>query len=70
MTKHDITEDLEALVDRHGLLHVLTGLELVCEEKAEHIRANWQDRKTAAFWDRAGKACGAAARANAVRDVS
>ena len=45
------TEALEALIDKHGLVHVLTGLELVCEEKAEHIRHAWQDRKTAAGWD-------------------
>ena len=49
------TEALEALIDKHGLVHVLTGLELVCEEKAEHIRHNWQDRKTAACWDSAAR---------------
>ena len=49
----DIAEVLEQLVDQHGLLHVVTGLELVCAEKAEHIRANWQDAQTARVWDRA-----------------
>ena len=49
------TEALEALIDKHGLVHVLTGLELVCEEKAEHIRHAWQDRKTAAGWDSAAR---------------
>ena len=60
------TETLEALIDKHGLVHVLTGLELVCEEKAEHIRRvceekaehirhAWQDRKTAADWDSAAR---------------
>lgn len=48
-----VTDTLESLIDRHGLLHVLTGLELVCAEKAEHIRTNWQDRATARPWDTA-----------------
>jgi hypothetical protein len=34
-------------------LHVVTGLEMICSEKAEHIRANWQDKVTARPWDRA-----------------
>jgi hypothetical protein len=49
------TEILEALIDRHGLNHVLVGLELVCEEKAEHLRINWGDHKTAAGWDSAAR---------------
>lgn len=51
MAKEDITEALEAMIDRHGLLHVITGLGLVCGEKAEHIRQNWQDSSTAKAWD-------------------
>lgn len=49
----DITEDLEAMIDRHGLLHVITALTCVCGEKADHIRANWQDRNSALVWQRA-----------------
>ncbi len=51
MEKIDITETLETLIDKHGLLHVLTGMEIVCSEKAEHARQNWQDEKTAKQWD-------------------
>jgi hypothetical protein len=54
MAKHsidNITEDLEAMVDKHGLTHVLVGLSLVCSEKAEHIRINWQDKALAKDWD-------------------
>lgn len=47
------TEILEQLIDKHGLLHVVTGLEFVCQEKAAHIRTNWQDNTTARTWDRA-----------------
>jgi len=53
MSKEDITQTLEALVDKHGLLHVLTGLECICGEKAEHVRTNWQDEPLAKLWDKA-----------------
>ena len=38
--KEDITETLEQLVNTHGLLHILTGLSIVCEEKAALIKNN------------------------------
>ena len=47
----DITETLEAMIDKHSLLHVLTGLQLVCDEKAEHLRSNWQDTISAKVWE-------------------
>ncbi len=50
-----IEEQIEALIDKHGLLHVLTTIELLCAEKAEHIQVNWQDRMTARAWDNASK---------------
>jgi hypothetical protein len=62
----DVVQTLETMVDRHGLLHVLTGLELMCSEKADHIRENWQDTGLAAAWDRAGLQAGRAARSDAV----
>lgn len=46
------TDVLEAMIDARGLDHVLIGLELICSEKAEHIRTNWQDKKTARPWDK------------------
>ena len=49
--KQDITIDLEEMIDRHGLTHVVIGLSLVCSEKAEHLRVNWQDRTSAKVWD-------------------
>lgn len=51
--KPNVTEELEALIDATSLLDVLTGLELVCSEKAEHVRSNWQDKALAKLWDRA-----------------
>jgi hypothetical protein len=49
----DLAEVLEQLVDQHGLLRVVTCLELVCAEKAQHLRSNWQDDRSAQMWDRA-----------------
>lgn len=62
MNALDITTDLEAMIDRHGLLHVVTCLSLICSEKAEHIRANWQDSLTAKHWDKAAETVEKAAR--------
>lgn len=66
MTETPMTEVLEALIDKHSLLDVLVGLELVCAEKAEHIRANWQDGQLAKAWDKAATVCGNAARHKSV----
>ena len=63
----DVTETLEALIDQTSLLDVLVGLELVCGEKAEHIRQNWQDMPLARLWNRCSKVCGTAARHEAVQ---
>jgi hypothetical protein len=51
--KLDIPTALEQMVDQHGLYHVLVGLALMCGEKADHIRANYQDDALAHKWDRA-----------------
>jgi hypothetical protein len=53
---------LEALIDRHGLTHVVNTLAVLCTEKAEHIRANWQDRITAKAWETDGRTLDKAAR--------
>jgi hypothetical protein len=46
---------LESLIDSLGLEQVLTAMATVCYDKAEHIRANWQDNATAGVWDAAGR---------------
>jgi hypothetical protein len=53
MIRPNITEQLEALIDGSSLLDVLTGLSLICSEKADHIRDNWQDTTTARTWRKA-----------------
>ena len=51
---------LEDLLDKHGLRLVLSSLENVCHEKAEHIQTNWQDKLLAAKWTKAAKRIGRA----------
>lgn len=57
-----LDETLEALIDKHGLLQIVTGLDLICAEKAEHLRVNWQDKASARVWDRAANALQTASR--------
>jgi hypothetical protein len=56
----NLTAALEALVDAHSVHAVLLDLAFICGEKADHIRANWQDPVTAKAWDKASKVCDAA----------
>jgi hypothetical protein len=58
----NIETELEALIDRHGLTHVVNTLAVLCTEKAEHLRTNWQDSVTAKAWDADGKTLDKAAR--------
>lgn len=44
-------EFLEGAVDRLGLREVIEHLASICSEKAEHLRSNWQDERSAARWD-------------------
>lgn len=48
-------EQLEAFVDGHGLTTVCEMLAEICEDKAEHLRVNWQDEPTARMWERDAK---------------
>lgn len=44
---------LESFVDSCGLSSVLMSLSEICGEKADHVRANWQDNNLAHDWDTA-----------------
>ncbi len=61
---------LELMVDKVDLETILIELGLVCYEKGEHLRCNWQDNVTVRTWDYAGKACEAASKNQSVRTVS
>jgi hypothetical protein len=52
----ELVNELEALVDANSISEVLMALALVCFEKAEHVATNWQDKKLAKQWERAGAA--------------
>lgn len=39
--------NMEQLIDRVGLHRVVCLLETICQEKAQHIESNWQDRHSA-----------------------
>lgn len=43
--------DLESMIDDTSLASVVVALAEIAREKAEHIRANWQDAATARTWD-------------------
>lgn len=58
-----IASELEAVVDRHGLAHVLDALAWLVEAKADAVRENWQDEPLARAWSRAGRRIDTAARA-------
>jgi hypothetical protein len=51
MTQAELMEALEPLVDASCVGDVLLALARVCNEKAEHLRTNWQDAQTARHWD-------------------
>ena len=50
------SDSIEAMIDKHGLGEVISAIAVICFEKADHLRSNWQDERTAKVWDNAGKA--------------
>ena len=42
--------DLETMIDRLGMVNTMLLLTHICEEKAEHVRENWQDEELAKRW--------------------
>lgn len=57
-----LPEAVEKLIDADDLQTVLLAIEVICSEKAAHIRHNWQDNLTAKRWDKAARVVGRAAR--------
>lgn len=54
MTKLD-QETLETMIDKTNIHKVIEGLIDICDDKAEHIRTNWQDENQAKEWERVAK---------------
>lgn len=51
LSQKELIDALEPLVDGASTGDVLLALARVCNEKAEHLRCNWQDERTARRWD-------------------
>lgn len=49
---HQAVTQLETLIDRFTLPAVVDCLGDICQQKAEHLAANWQDQEAAANWQR------------------
>ena len=56
----NLTQQMEALIDQHGVRNLLLELAFIAAEKADHVRANWQDETTARTWEHASRICDAA----------
>lgn len=46
-------EQLEMVLDKHSLADVLDALEIIANEKANHLTDNWQDEPLAKIWIKA-----------------
>jgi hypothetical protein len=42
---------LEAILDQSDIKQVVLMLARLCNEKAEHVRSNWQDDDLARVWE-------------------
>jgi hypothetical protein len=49
-----LDNQIEALIDSHGLYGVVAAINRICHAKAEHLSTNWQDMRAAKSWDKAG----------------
>lgn len=50
----DEMENLELLIDSHGILGVLDAIAEICYGKEQHLQENWQDYETAKVWHKLG----------------
>ena len=48
----EYSKQLEELIDKHGLRAITEELALICYEKSQHLRENWQDETAAKKWDK------------------
>jgi hypothetical protein len=44
-------EQLEHLIDKHGLSAVTSALATIAYAKGQHLRENWQDAPAARVWE-------------------
>lgn len=48
-------EQLEGMIDKHGLQSVLESIAEICNGKGDHLRSNWQDEPAAKLWEKAAR---------------
>lgn len=53
-----LMQELEPLIDRHGLHGVLESLSQICYLKSAHVAESWQDNELARLWERSAKYIG------------
>ncbi|RPJ72605.1 MAG: hypothetical protein EHM24_09115 [Acidobacteria bacterium] len=58
---------LEAMIDSVGLSMVLAEIAAICEGKAEHVTANWQEQGLGRLWDECADRVDTAANCRAAR---
>ncbi len=62
--------DLETMIDRLGMAEIMFLLTHICDEKAEHIRENWQDEDLAKRWNIVAEALISKRLSNALGNLS
>jgi hypothetical protein len=43
-------DELERLIDTHGMANIMLALVHIADEKSEHVESNWQDLELASAW--------------------
>ena len=70
-TQHEvIREQLEKILDGCALDTMIYMLSEICYFKAEHLKCNWQDKRSAKLWNRAGRYLDSVSQNIAINDVS
>ena len=69
MQYNDLSPKLEAIVDSATLFDVVEVLVGICHGKAEHLRSDWQDERSARTWERAAKTLDRITANDAIRAV-
>ena len=47
-----LKEELERMVDEHGVVRIFAMLSELCQDKAEHVRTCWSDEELACRWEK------------------
>lgn len=56
MTREQMKDSLELLVDATSLPHIVEMLSEICSEKADHVRESYADEALASSWEADSKA--------------